>query len=137
LGERSDGTFLLAAYPTAGAADGILSLPLPPTLTGRAYEFRLLTLDPEFPPLLKTVARSEPLNVVVPIISVSLERPANVLRLHIRGLLPGTYHVEATDTLAPADWQIIGTLNVTNSNSAEFTGTITTASPTRFYRVSL
>jgi hypothetical protein len=138
LGERSDIGSVLAAYATGGAANGMLPLPLPPALTSRAYEFRLLTVDPAYPPLLKSVARSEPVNVVVPIISVSLERPANVLHLHIRALLPGTYHVQATDTLAPpADWQVIGTLNVTNVNSAEFTQTISTTSPSRFYRISL
>ncbi len=136
LGERSGASLALAAYSTASAAEGMLPLPLPPTLTAGAYEFRLLTVNPEFPPSLKVVARSEPVNVVVPMISVSLERPANLLRLRIRGLLPGTYHVEATDTLAPADWHVIGTLNVANGNSAEFTEAISSASPGRFYRIS-
>lgn len=137
LGDFGHGPFVLTNYHTTGATAGTLPLPLPPALPPGSYDFRLLGTDPDFPALLKVIARSEPVTVLPPPrLFVSLEGPARLLHLRVEGLPAGTYNVEVTDKLAPATWQVIGALAGTNSGSAEFTETISFARTARFYRLA-
>ena len=137
LGDSGHGPFVLTNYHTTGAAEGTLPLPLPPTLPSGSYDFRLMGTDPDFPALLKVIARSEPVTVLSPPrFFVSIEGPANILHLRIEGFPTGTYNVEATDKLAPATWQVIGALASTNGGPAEFTEPISFARTTRFYRLA-
>jgi hypothetical protein len=137
LGDSGHGPFILTNYNTTGAAAGTLPLPLPPTLPPGSYDFRLLGTDPDFPALLKVIARREPVTVLPPPrFFVSIEKPAHILHVVVEGLPTGTYNVQATDNLAPAVWQSIGSLVSTNGSPAGFTDPISFARTTRFYRLT-
>ena len=136
LGDSGHGPFVLTNYLTTGASAGTLQLPLPPDLPSGSYDFRLLGTDPDFPALLKVIGRSEPVYVMPsPKLFVSIERPANTLHLRVEGLPAGTYNLQAADKLAPATWQVIGTLASTNG-PAEFTESINFTRTARFYRLA-
>jgi hypothetical protein len=137
LGDFGHAAFVLTNYHTTGAAAGTLPLPLPSTLPSGSYDFRLLGTDPDFPALLKVIARSEPVTVLPPPkFFVSIEVPTSILHLRVEGLPSGAYNVEATDQLAPASWQVVGALASTNGGPAEFTEPISFTRTTRFYRLA-
>jgi hypothetical protein len=136
LGDSGHGPFVLTNYPTTSTAAGTLQLPLPPWLGPGTYDFRLLSTDPDSPALLKVIGRSEPVYVLpAPKLFVSIQRPANILHLRVEGLPAGTYNVQATDKLVPANWQAIGTIVSTNG-PAEFTEPINFTRTARFYRLT-
>jgi hypothetical protein len=136
LGDSGHGPFVLTNYLTTGAAAGTVQLPLPPWLEPGTYDFRLLGTDPDSPALLKVIGRSEPVYVLpAPKLFVTIQRPANILHLRVEGLPAGTYNVQATDKLRPANWQVIGSVVSTNG-PAEFTEPINFARMARFYRLA-
>ena len=60
----------------------------------------------------------------------------NALRFRILGAAPGTYNVEATQTLLPPDWHVVGNLTVHQGEIPEFSEDILPSVQARFYRVS-
>lgn len=136
LGERSGSTFDMGAFLTGGTPAGRMEVSLPDSLESGSYELRLMTRDPEFPALLKVVARSEPLTVRNSIrleLSLGLGRE---IRLRVEALSSGSYRIEATDRLKPGQWQLVATVRVEAQLPFEFTHEIEPGKPGRFYRVA-
>jgi hypothetical protein len=136
LGFVADIWLFVPTYPTTGAAEGTMAVPLPTDLASGTYELRLMGPTPESAPLLTVLARSEPLTVNGPIILVPALGPGRTFRFRVTGAAPGTYHVEATQTLWPPNWQVIGTLIVQPGDTPEFAESIDAAVQRRFFRVS-
>ena len=97
---------------------------------------RLLTPDPEAPALLTTVARSEPLTVLNRIMLVPALETENVFRMRVSGLRVGPYRVEASESMLPSDWQVVTNGVLEAGQTAEFTESVASGRPWRFYRVS-
>ena len=136
LGYVADIWLFVPTFPTTGAAEGILALPLPTDLAPGTYEFRLMGPDPETAPLLSVLARSEPLTVSSHIVLSPALAPGRTFRFRLTGAPPGTYNVEATQTLWPPNWHVIGTLTVQPGDTPEFAESIDAAVQARFFRVS-
>lgn len=135
LGDRADSFIFLPTYETTGNAAGALLLVLPATLAPGSYELRLMTPNPVEPSLLATVARSEPLTLLRPITLVPTVESGSILRVRVNGLRPGTYKVEASETLQPLNWRVVATNTVETGPLAEFTESVNSSLPRRFYRV--
>jgi hypothetical protein len=60
----------------------------------------------------------------------------NLFLLSIDGPASGNYNIEATETLHPPNWRVIGTLNLEVGVPAEFTEKFDLKAPARYYRVS-
>ena len=135
LGERTDSFIFLPTYETGGLGEGSAVFTLPEALVPGTYELRWLTPDPEWSPLLMTVARTEPLFVKGITLVPSLE-PGNILRVQVHGLRAGPYRVEASENVRPSNWQLLTNGTAGAGQVVEFTES--TASPRlrRFYRVS-
>jgi hypothetical protein len=140
LGESSDATQLQANYATTGTAAGTLKLPLSRKLVPGAYEIRLMTTDPQFPPLLRCVARSAPLilldNAAARAHLILSRDPGNALRFQIDGSASQTYTLEATDMLNPAQWRVLGAMKPGTGGVLEFTDKVDLTVSRRFYRAS-
>jgi hypothetical protein len=136
LGKRSDSFIFLPTYETMGLAEGSFPLALPETLASGSYELRLLIPDPEALPLLKTVARSEPLIVLPAIRLVPVLEGGNVLRVHIQGLRAGPYRVEASESAHSWDWQTLTNGVAESGQTAEFLEPMDSGHSRHFYRVS-
>ncbi|MFO1500459.1 MAG: hypothetical protein U1G07_19105, partial [Verrucomicrobiota bacterium] len=136
LGDPAHSFTVLETYRTTGADVGTVAVRLPSTLAPGAYEFRLFTVDPDRAPLLKEIARSEPLSITDTPGLVATVEGGQLLRLAAAGLPPRSYRVEATEQLDRPDWQVIGSLSVGGAGSSAFHEAIRPTRPTRFYRLS-
>jgi hypothetical protein len=136
LGEGSLNFIFLPNYPTTGEAAGTLPLVLPETLAPGSYELRLQATDPDFPALLKVVARSEPVSIVGGVTLWASLEPDHLLHIRIFDLRAGSYRVEASETLDSPQWQVIDAGVVESGQVAEFRESFNLNRPRRFYRVS-
>jgi hypothetical protein len=135
LGDASHAALLLASFPTTGTAAGTLEVPFP-TMTPGAYEFRLLGVDPDFPPLLKPIARSAPIMLLNTLKFRATIDEDGIFHLRVSGLAVGTYNVEASETLGVGGWQVVGSLAISSADPADFSERVDSSSTARYYRVS-
>jgi hypothetical protein len=136
LGERTDGFIFLPTFSTGGTAAGTLPVLLPETLTPGNYELRLLTLDPEAAPLLKTVARSEPIAVLGPLTLLPTVEASGTLVVRVLGLKAGSYRIEAAENLHSPTWQLLTNAVAEAGGIGQFRERIDPARSRRFYRTS-
>jgi hypothetical protein len=138
LGRVADIWLFVPTFPTTGEAEGFLSLSLPNDLTPGTYELRLMVPNPDVPALHKVIARSEPLTVTAPglVTLVPILGDGKAFRIQIMGSEPGTYKVEATQTLASPDWHTISILTIQPGETPEFSVSIDSVSQACFYRLS-
>jgi hypothetical protein len=136
LGEQTDGFIFLPTFSTGGTAAGTLPVLLPETLTPGSYELRWLTLDPEAAPLLKTVARSEPVAVLGPLTLIPAVEASGTLVVRVLGLKAGSYRIEAADNLHSPTWQLLTNAVAEAGGIGQFRERIDPARSQRFYRAS-
>jgi hypothetical protein len=101
-----------------------------------AYEFRLMGVDPDFPPLLKPIARSAPIMLLNTLKFRATIDEDGIFHLRVSGLAVGTYNVEASETLGVGGWQVVGSLGVSSADPADFSERVDSSSTARYYRVS-
>jgi hypothetical protein len=140
LGQTGAGAFLDASYPTTGEAAGSINLQLSKKLTPGTYEFRLMSTDPQYSALLTVVARSEPVVILAKPAPtprlVCARNPNGSFSLRVDGAVAQKYNIEATETLNPPNWHVIGPLAEDASGTPEFNDQISPASHGRFYRLA-
>jgi hypothetical protein len=135
LGERTDHFIFKPTYETMSKADGSRPIKLPETLPSGSYELRLLTPDPTAPPLLMTVARTEPLTILKRLRLVPSLEPRGVLAVRVEGLQAGPYRVEFSEDLSASTWQPLTNAVAEAGQPTEFRERLEPSRPRRFYRV--